>query len=282
MNISIIGGDLRIVELAKTLRKHKENQIYIYGMEECEDIKDINQSENLKQIVEKSEEIITSIPLSKDGITINSPYSNKKIYIKDLFEYSKNKKIITGNITDEIKSNIKDLNSNKIIDVMELEELAILNSIPTAEGAIQIAMQKSKITIHNSCCLVMGFGRIGKILAKMLNGLGANVFCEARKKKDIAYIKSYGYNAIELSKLNDYLNKFDFIFNTIPYIILNKDNLNFVNKECFIIDLASKPGGIDFDYANKLNLQTEWALALPGKVAPKTAANYLYEIIQEV
>ena len=161
-----------------------------------------------------------------------------------------------------------------------MENLTTLNAIPTAEGAIQIAMEKSLITLHNSKCLILGFGRIGKILAKMLSGIGAKVYCEARKQQDIAWIQSYGYNAIYLDELNNHIGEFDFIFNTIPYIILDKNNLNMVEKDCFIIDLASKPGGVDFEYAKELGLQTEWALALPGKVAPKTSAYYIYDIIK--
>jgi len=264
MNIGVIGGDSRIVELVKIL-KSNENNVKLYGFEKCKELQEFNQFKTLVDAVQNSEEIITSIPLSKDGKIFNAPYSNEKIYVKDLFELAKNKKIITGNITEEIKSYIDESNKNEIIDVLEYEELAILNAIPTAEGAIQIAMEKSNITLHNSKCLVMGFGRIGKILSKMLAGIGANVYCEARKKTDIAFISSYGYNAIHLKDLNMYLKEFDFIFNTIPVVILDENNLNLVKKECLIIDLASKPGGIDFEVANKMGLQTEWALALPRK-----------------
>jgi dipicolinate synthase subunit A len=163
---------------------------------------------------------------------------------------------------------------------MKLEELTVLNAIPTAEGAIQLAMQNSLVTLHDSNCLVLGFGRIGKILSKMLNGIGAKVYCEARKDQDIAWIKSYGYNAIKLDELDGSLNKFDFIFNTIPYLILDKKKLSIVKKDCLLIDLASKPGGIDFKEAENLGIQCLWALALPGKVAPKTAAKYIYDVIR--
>lgn len=142
-----------------------------------------------------------------------------------------------------------------------------------------LAMEKSRITLNNSNCLILGFGRIGKILSKMLSGIGANVYCEARKNSDIAWIKSFGYTPINLEDLDEYLYKFDFIFNTIPHLILDAKRLELINKECLLIDLASKPGGIDFQKANEMGLQTEWALALPGKVAPKTAAKYLYDVI---
>ena len=281
MNITIIGGDSRIEELVKFLEQDK-NEICLYGLEKSKKLKHLKSSNTMQCAIKNSDLIITSIPLSKDGIYINTPLSDKKILIKELFEIVKNKKIITGNITSEIQNIIKFENNIEIVDVLKFEELTVLNSIPTAEGAIQIAMEKSNITIHNSKCLVLGFGRIGKILAKMLLGIGAKVYCEARKEQDIAWIQSYGYNAIYLKDLNKYLSEFDFIFNTIPYLILDKTNLKLLKQDCILIDLASKPGGIDFEEANKLHIKNDWALALPGKVAPKTAACYIYKIIKKI
>lgn len=279
MNIGIIGGDSRTVQLIKLLEKD-ENKIILYGLENCEQLKNYSHVNSVEDVFSNSDTIITSIPLSKDGKLVNTVFTDRKILVQDIFEKSKNKKIITGNITDEIQKNIK--NKNEIIDILKKEELTVLNSIPTAEGAIQIAMEKSLKTIHNSKCLVLGFGRIGKILSKMLLGIGAKVYCEARKESDIAWIQAYGYNAIYLEKLNEKLNEFDFIFNTIPCLILDKNNLNLIKKDCLLIDLASKPGGIDFEEADRLHLQTVWALALPGKVAPETAAKYIYEIIKKL
>lgn len=281
MNISVIGGDSRIVELIKLLAKDNNNMC-LFGLGRCEDLKDFKHASNLDEALQKSDLVITSIPLSKNGTSINTVFTEKTILIEDFFEKAKEKKIITGNITKEIEQYIKSENKNEIIDVLKLEELAILNAIPTAEGAIQIAMQKSKKTLHGSKCLVMGFGRIGKILAKTLSGLGAKVSCEARKQQDIAWIKAYGYTAIHLDEINKCLGEFDFIFNTIPYLILDKNRLQLINNECLLIDLASKPGGIDFDSAKEIGLETEWALALPGKVAPKTSAKYIYEIVKEM
>lgn len=281
MNISFIGGDSRIVELVKLLSKDK-NEICLFGFGQCAELKKFKQASNLDESLQNAEIVITSIPLSKNGKSVNTSFTEKTILVEDLFEKAKNKKIITGNITEEIGKYIKTENNNEIVDVLKYEELTVKNVIPTAEGAISIAMEKSKITLHDSNCLVLGFGRIGKILAKMLHGLGAHVCCEARKQHDLAWIKAYGYNGIHLNNLNERLYEFDFIFNTIPNLILDKTNLELVKKECILIDLASKPGGIDFEEADRLGLQNEWALALPGKVAPKTSAQYIYELIKDI
>ncbi|MBR3720801.1 MAG: dipicolinate synthase subunit DpsA [Clostridia bacterium] len=281
MNISVVGGDKRTVELVKLLEKDK-HEICLFGLGKSEELLNRKHASNIEEALQNADLVITSIPLSKDGKKINAVFTEKTILIEDFFQKAKNTIIVTGNITDEISKYIRIENHNKIIDVMKEEELTIKNAIPTAEGAIQIAMEKSNITIHNSKCLVLGFGRIGKLLSKMLSGIGAKVYCEARKQQDLAWIQAYGYNPIHLKNIDRVLNQFDFIFNTIPYVIIDKQRLEKIKKECILIDLASKPGGIDFNQAKEMNLQVECALALPGKVAPKTAAEYIYEIIAQL
>lgn len=128
----------------------------------------------------------------------------------------------------------------------------------------------------------MGFGRIGKVLAKMLDGIGAKVYCEARKDEDIAWIKAYGYEPIHLNNLNEHLNEFDIIISTIPFQVLDKERLELVRKDVVIIDLASNPGGVDRKVAKEKDLKLIWALSLPGKVAPLTSAIYIKETLYHV
>lgn len=275
--ISIIGGDLRIVNLARLLA-NDGFEVYAYGMENASFLTEVTMLESLEETIEKSNIIVSGVPLSQDGININLPYSEKKISIMELKKMLKDKIFIAGKIPDEIKSD----NTIEFYDLLQIEEYAILNAIATAEGAIQIAMEEYPKTLSGSNILIMGFGRIGKILAKMLQGIGANVFCEARKNADLAYIKAYGYNAVNLIDLDENLSQYDIIINNIPTMILDKDKLNKVKKDALIIDLASKPGGVDFEYAKQKKINTIWALALPGKVAPISAAEYIRDIIYNI
>lgn len=273
-NVTIIGGDLRIVKLSQILAN--EDKVFTYGLEKTEEFENIKKCESISEAVGKGDFVVSAVPLSKDNKTVTSPYSNKDIYITEVIENLSNKLFMAGKINNNIFKNVQ------YVDLLEREELAVFNSISTAEGAIQIAMEETLTTIHGSNILVLGFGRIGKILAKMLQGLGANVYCEARKHSDIAWIKSYAYNAININQLNTYLNKFDIIMNTIPNMVLNSERLELLKKDCLIIDLASAPGGVDFEYAKKNGIKTIWALALPGKVAPITSAKYIKETIDNI
>lgn len=277
--IFFVGGDYRIIKLAQMLRQDGF-KIRTYGLEKSEEIFEYEKCKNIEDNIKDVDTIISSIPFSKDGTNIYMPFSEKTLKIEDFSKHIQGKTLIAGNI-----KNIEKSNNVQIYDLMKNEPLTIANAISTAEGALQIAMEETKITIHNSEILILGFGRIGKILAKDLQALGAKITCEARKQEDIAWIKAYGYKPLELNKLNnnsEILEKFDIIFNTIPHLILDQEKLQKVNKNCVIIDLASKPGGVDFEECNKLKIKNKWALALPGKVAPVTSAKYIKEQIYEI
>ncbi|HEX3028657.1 MAG TPA: dipicolinate synthase subunit DpsA [Clostridia bacterium] len=278
---TIIGGDLRSIKLANILVEGG-NKVNIFGFKKAGFELGMEESEDLRLAIDESDVVVGPLPCSNDNETINAPFHTDKIYINDVFKImSKNQLFLAGRISDKIV-HLSQIYNVYAIDILEREEMAILNAIPTAEGAIQIAMEELPITLHDCNALVLGYGRIGKILSKMLKGIGANVFVEARKCADIAWIKGNGYHPVNLSELKNTLSKMDVVFNTIPYMILNIDLLNEINKECVVIDLASKPGGVDFEKAKDLGIRVIWALSLPGKVAPVTAAKFIKETVYNV
>lgn len=281
--ISIVGGDLRIVKLAEMLIEEGV-EVFSYGLEKAE-VNDLIKCKSLEEVIKKSNIILGPIPFSSNGKIINAPFSDKKIGVEEFVDNLSGKILIAG----ALKQDIYDLSSDKnikIIDILKREELAVLNAVSTAEGTIKIAIEETPKNLLGSNILVMGFGRIGKILSNMLKGFGANVACEARKHSDLAWIKAYGYEPIPLSNLKENLNRFDVIINTIPYIILDKDNLENVRDDALIIDLASNPGGVDREAIKEKQIKFIWALSLPGKVAPVTSAEFikvtLYNIFNEI
>lgn len=276
-NISIIGGDLRIVKLVDMLNADGYN-VYTYGLEQA-NIDDIQKCKSIEEVSEKSDIIVSSIPFTSDGVNVNTPFSKNKISIEEVAKYIKGKTFIAGRIEEELYQKFSE---TKVIDLLKREELTVLNTIATAEGTIQIAMEESTKTLHGSKILVMGFGRVSKILSNMLKGIGAEVYCETRTTVNCAWIKAYGYNPILLDELDEELNKFDVIINTIPHIILNKERLKKVKKDCIIIDIASNPGGVDRNSAKELGIKMIWALSLPGRVAPITSAEFIKETLENI
>ena len=261
---AVIGGDQRNIILAEALQADG-NMVYTYGFENARLAENIIKSNDIYSAVGKSEYIIGPIPFTNDKKNVEAPFHAGKIAINKLISaMTPGKKLIAGRIDDNVY-HLAAAGDVITIDILKREDMAVLNAIPTAEGAIQIAMEESAVTINGSNCYVLGYGRIGKILSNMLKGLGANVSCYARKNTDLAWIQAYGYKARHINKLKDEVQEAQFIFNTIPSLILNKDILKKVNRDTLIIDVASKPGGVDFETAYELDIRAIHALSLPGR-----------------
>lgn len=281
--ISILGGDFRIVKLAEMLAKDG-NKIYTFGLELSDNLKNINniiQCSDIEQATKDAEIIIGPIPFSSDGKTINSPFSKEEIKIDKVMNAINSKVLIAG----EIKQEIYEISNKKYIEVIDLlkrEELAVLNTIAIAEGVIQLAIANTNKIIHGSEVLILGFGRIGKVLAKKLDALSTNVTCAARKEEDLAWIHAYGYKSVNINTIEKNLKDYDLIINTVPHMILDKEKLQYVNEDCLLIDLASNPGGIDKKVIKEKNLKFIWALSLSGKVAPITSAEFIKETIYNI
>ena len=287
MKFAIIGGDLRTIKLAVMLAK-EQNQVYVYGLEKAEElknIKNITQCESIKKTIQEVEIVIGPIPFSSNGKTINMPFSDKEISIREMMHVINAKVLIAGGIAPEVYEMAND-EYIEIIDIMKREELAVLNTIATAEGTIQVAIENTNKIMHWSEILILGFGRIGKVLARKLAGLSAKVTCAARKDEDLAWIQAYGHKATNINSLGENLKLYDIIINTVPHIILNEERLKYIKKDCLLIDLASNPGGIDKKAVKDNKLKFVWALSLPGKVAPITTAEFIkdtiYNIIKEI
>ena len=286
-NFSIIGGDLRIIKLAKMLAEDGNN-VYTYGMEKAEELKEnknIMMCNKLQETVKKSEIVIGPIPFSSNGKGINAPFSDNIISIRELMHVINAKILIAGSITPDVYDLAND-EYIEIIDIMKREELAVLNTISTAEGTIEIIIANTNKIIHGSKVLILGFGRIGKVLARKLAGLSAKVTCAARKDEDLAWIRAYGHMETNINAIGENLSEYDVIINTVPHLVLTSEKIKYVKDDCLLVDLASNPGGIDKKAAKDKNLKLIWALALPGKVAPVTTAEFIkdtvYNILKEI
>lgn len=274
ISVAVVGGDLRFVRLCNLLCE-KGFETYCYGLNHPDLSKGISIASCLEEL-SHCDYIIGPVPFTRDGNSIFAPLSHLNIPIDLFLEHVKNSYLCLSVLSQNISAQLDTLGLS-YTDMLAMDEVAILNAIPTAEGAIQYAMEHSEITLNDSKCLILGFGRCGKILAEKLKGLGAHVYVEARKTSDLAYIEAYHYNPVPLHKLNKYLRQFDFIFNTIPVQILDKEAIDLLAQHAVYIELASSPGGIDLDYSQQKGVHLVPAPSLPGKVAPMTAARIIYQ-----
>lgn len=283
----VLGGDLRNVKLAGMLADDG-NRVYSFGQDRSDEILDdgrIEKCTSLKTAMEKAQVIIGPVPFSSNEDFINAPFAHDKIMIDDLMKTNKGKIFISGSIKDDLKKKL-DEKYMEVIDIMKRDDLAILNTIATAEGTIEVAIKNTDKILQGSRVLILGFGRVGKIVANKFSKMSALVTCAARKVSDLAWIKAYGYNSLNINDMLYDLKEFDIIINTVPQTILRERELKHIDAEALIIDLASNPGGIDGKIAKSMGLNFIWALALPGRIAPSSSAKFIkdtvYTILEEM
>ena len=158
----------------------------------------------------------------------------------------------------------------------------VANAVPTAEGAVQVAMEELPFTLHTARVLILGFGRVGTLTAHRMSALGAKVTVAAKDYEDLAWAAAYGCETIYLKGLSFELGGFDIIVNTIPAVILDGTKLRWVDPGAFLLDLASAPGGIDRTAAKELGLRVMQAPGLPGRTAPVTAAAAIRDAVYHI
>lgn len=219
------------------------------------------------------------------------PVSSSVIYFNKLKCILNSDEYIFGCNFNCVKEQIENIYNNsvkklKFYEYMADDATAYKNSVATAEGVIAETIIRSDININGSNCLITGYGRCARIIADRFKALNSNVTIIERTGHKRAQARAYGYNVIDFNSDNssDYyndFNKYDYVINTVPQMVVDKHMLERFNRNVTIIDIASKPGGVDYDYCKKNNINAVNALGLPGKYSPKTSAGILYEVISD-
>ena len=270
--VCIVGGDMRQIRLSELL---KDEGYVVESVGLSGPDYDVG-------ILKNADIAIFPMPLSFDGVYINAPLSSRRISIISAVDMiSPECFVLGGRITGEVERLFTE-KGIKFEDYYEREELIVKNAIPTAEGALEIALSEMPITIFGSKALVIGYGRVGKVMAKKLKALDADVTVSARKYADFAWIEEAGMRAIHTEDLSVYAGEFDLIINTVPALVLTEAVLGRTKENALTIDLASKPGGVDFAGAKRLGRNVIWALSLPGKTAPVTSGEIIKEAIVNI
>ncbi|MDA8233974.1 MAG: dipicolinate synthase subunit DpsA [Clostridia bacterium] len=281
MKIAILGGDRRQLILIDQLVRLGAI-IQVIGLPTDPDTR-IRECATVAEAVTGADVVILPMPGTNDEGKIHAVFSKIPLLLTPeiMDRIPQEVPILVGAAKPYLK-NLVAARSREMIEIAEIDDVAILNSIPSAEGAIQLAMEESLITIHGSNSFVLGFGRCGITLARMLCGLGAKVTAVARKSADLARIYEAGYEACTFGEMEDLIQEADFIFNTVPAPVLPAGLLKKVKPEVVIVDIASTPGGTDFKAAANLGLKAILAPGLPGKVAPKTAGDILARVVPDL
>lgn len=281
VTLALIGGDAREIILAERLAAMGAHVKAVglpakscRGIEECPGIEVGLQGINA---------LILPVPGINDRGELHAAFMSPPpvLTVEQLSVLPQGTPVLVGVARKQLREMAESLGL-KLVELMRLDEVAILNSIPSAEGAIQMAMENSDITLHGSKSLVLGFGRTGLTLALKLKALGSNITVIARNSDQRARASAMGLWAADFSRLALEAADADFLFNTVPAIVLDENALEAAAPSALIIDLASSPGGTDFPAARRRNIKAILAPGLPGKVAPKTAGRILAEVVPRI
>ncbi len=173
-------------------------------------------------------------------------------------------------------------NGWRLCEIGADDELAYLNSVPTAEGAVRLAQERAIKTIHGSRALVVGYGRCGIALAALLKGMGSHVTVAARQAGTLAKAFAAGHNPHFAGEMSRVLGSFDFLFNTAPDMVFTEELLVCMRRDSILIDIASGAGGTDYQAAKKLGRIAVLAPSLPGKFTPETAGHVLGRVLPRI
>lgn len=286
LNVAFIGGDARQLEVIHQFCELDANVILV-GFDSLEQqFRGAQKADLSELLMSKVDALILPAVVSDHSGKIETLFSSGQIELEDrhLQALPKQTKVYTGFAKPFLKERCKK-QGVELVEIFDRDDVAIYNSIPTAEGAIMMAIENTDFTIHGSHSIVLGLGRTGMTLARTLQGMGANVKMGVRKNEHLARAYEMGLTPFHVRDLRQEVAKTDLLFNTIPAPIVTAKIMSNMPHRTVIIDLASKPGGTDFRYAEKRAIKALLAPGLPGIVAPKTAgrimATCLIQLITE-
>ncbi|MBQ7500092.1 MAG: dipicolinate synthase [Clostridia bacterium] len=280
--IAVIGGDARMRYCALYFgRAGFETAVYAEAPGSFGKDAPVTRAASLEDALGGADHIILGIPALPDGININTCGSSA-VPADILLSGIRPEAAVAGGMIPDMFRSRAEKRGIKVIDYGESEKLAILNAVPTAEGAIAAAMKEMTKTLWKSRALVLGYGRVGSALGARLKALGSDVTVAARRAVPLAKAEAEGFGRADIYSLAPIIGGFDVIFNTVPAVVIGDEESAAVSRGTPIIDLASKPGGVDISSAEKYGLNVVSALSLPGKAAPETAGELIAETVADM
>lgn len=280
IHVVFIGGDARQLEVIKRCIQ-LDASVTLIGFDNLEsNFTGATKRPLTCDVLKDADALILPIVGTDDNGFVESIFCSKQLqlHLEHVACLKKHCVVYTGMAKPYLRT-LLSAEQISLVELLDRDDVAIYNSIPTVEGALMLAIQNTDITIHGSQSIVLGLGRTGLSMARVLHALGARVRVGARRQEHLARIYEMGLTPFHVSDLRQQVTNADFIFNTIPSFILTAEVIAQMPQTAFILDLASKPGGTDFRYAEKRGIKALLAPGLPGIVAPKSAGQILAQTL---
>lgn len=265
--IAFLGGDLRLIHTVHAFEAEGADCV-IWGSDGCCGSPPCVSTP--AEAIRSADLVILGIPVSRDGNTLNAPLASRQLKLTELVELlSDGQKVAMGMAPVRFRQALEEKGCI-CYDYNQDERFAIANALATAEGALAIALKESPDTLFGASCAVMGFGRIGKQLCRLLSAVGAKVTVFARRESDLAYAATLGCEAQPIAGLAEEVRRFDLIFNTIP---MRLSAFSASALKGTVIDLAPV-------YAESEHPRVIRAPALPYQYAPRSSGKLIYDCIK--
>lgn len=278
MKVALVGGDRRSALLAQLLWRDG-HRVRCYALEKALLPAEIPRDSCLPAALYGADAVILPVPAEK-GPLLNTPLSAQNLTLEELWENLWPEQWVFGGGFGEASA-ARALQGGQILcDLLRRPGFVTGNAALTAEAAVGILIRESEGSLRHSRCLLLGCGRIGKLLARKLAGLGADVTVMARKAADRALVAELGYTPLEPEALEGRIGDFDLIVNTVPARVLSDAALCCVAPEALLLELASPPGGFNRDLARNIGLRALIAPGLPGQYSPLAAARLMRREIE--
>lgn len=261
----ILTSDNRQEKLAKLL----EGKVISYAWEE-------NSKE--KTVCEKI--YVLPIPVSK----LDKNYEIKKKLKQELINASQDEYVrvkVFGGVVNEEWQIFFEEHGIMYWDFMKLPEVVEGNAWITAEATVAEVLQYGQYSIHGQNVLVTGYGCCGVKIAKVFSDLGANVTVVARREEVRKQAERDGYTAVDFFDMAKCVGEMNTVINTVPNMVITEEVIRRMEKDTLILDIASNPGGTDFEAARKYGIYARLALGLPGIYTTISSAKLLKNAISK-
>jgi dipicolinate synthase subunit A len=269
LRIAVIGGDEREPEIARNAASTGAS-VHGFGFPIRESgVAGVHIEATPDAAAKGADYCLFPIPLGV-GHVLYAPGASEPIVADEslLSQLAPDAHLFCGRVTPQIAASAKAVG----VTVHEYDpdrELMLLRAPAIVEGAIQLAIQHTDITIHDAEVAVVGFGNIGSLLARTLIGLGARVHVAARNPIQRAGAYADGAQPLPLEDLPELAACLDMIFSTVPAQIVGREVLERLPRGGLVLDVAPPPDHADLELAEALGHRAVWARGL-GKRAPIT------------
>ena len=266
LKFAIIGGDSRQKYLAELLWRDG-HRVCTYALERAELPPQIPKAGCIQGCVYGADCVVLPTPAEAGGLLF-TPLSAEQLRCEELVAALwQGQRLFGGRLGDALC--LSALRQGlSVEDLTRRQDFAVFNAAVTAEGAICVLMENCDTTLWRS-----------RILARRLLALGAEVCVAARRADARAEASALGAESCEFAALAERIGSFEGIVNTVPARVLDDAVLCSAAEGALLLELASAPGGFEKTLAENIGLRVLSAPGLPGRYAPRRAAEILCEAI---